>query len=228
VLRHRERFAPAELAELLERYAIECYTIWTAEPMLAAQQEAVELRRSLGDQRALGADLRWLSRMAWWAGDRATAEHAATEAIAVLEPTGDRRLLALALSNQSHLHMQDFRAEDCVAVGERAVALARELGDAAILSHALTNIGSARWQLGDPAGWALLEESLRVALAAGEVEHACRSYIVVTWHHLDDLHLGDAERKLAEGIGLAERHDHLGYLGYLSVELGELKLARAA
>jgi DNA-binding CsgD family transcriptional regulator len=228
VVRHRERFPSAELAELLEGYAVECYTIGTAEPMLASQQEAVELRRSLGDQRALGADLRWLSRMQWWAGDRAAAERSGAEAIAVLEAVGDRRLLALALSNQSQLHMLAFRASDCVAVGERAVALAREVGDPAILSHALINLGSARWQLGDSVAWSLMEESLRVALAAGEVEHACRAYIVVAWHHLDDLHLDDAERTLMEGIGLAERADHLGVLGYLSAELGTLKVARAA
>jgi hypothetical protein len=41
--------------------------------------------------------LRWLSSMAWWAGDRAAAERDAAEAIAVLEPAGDRPLLALAL-----------------------------------------------------------------------------------------------------------------------------------
>jgi DNA-binding CsgD family transcriptional regulator len=228
VLHHRARFSPAELAELLERYAIECYTIGTTEAMLAAQREAVELRRSLGDPRALGADLRWLSRMAWWAGDRATAEQAAAEAIAVLEPAGDRRLLALALSNQSQLHMLACRAGDCVAVGERAIALARELGDAAILSHALSNVGAARWQLGDQACWSLMEEGLGVALAAGEVEHACRSYVLTIWNLLDDFRLDEAERKLADGIRLAERSDHLGYLGYLQVELGRLRLARAA
>ena len=48
-------------------------------------------------------DLRWLSRMQYWAGDRAAAERSAAEAIAVLEAAGDRRLLALALSNQSQL-----------------------------------------------------------------------------------------------------------------------------
>ena len=223
---HRERFAPAELAELLEGYAVECYTVGATEAPIV-ESEAVELRRSLGDQRALGADLRWLSRMQYWAGDRAAAERSGAEAIAVLEAAGDRRLLALALSNQAQLHMLAFRATDCVAVGERAVALARELGDAAILSHALLNVGSARWQLGDPVAWSLMEESLRVALAAGEVEHACRAYIVIAWYHLDDLRLDDAERNLAEGIGLAERHDHLGYLGYLNAELGKLKVARA-
>jgi DNA-binding CsgD family transcriptional regulator/energy-coupling factor transporter ATP-binding protein EcfA2 len=228
VLRHRERFVPVELAELLEGYAVECYTIGTAEAMLAAQREAIELRRSQGDQRALGADLRWLSRMAWWAGDRAAAEQAAAEAIVVLEAAGDRRLLALALSNQSQLHMLAFRTEDCVAVGERAIALAREVGDAAILSHALTNVGSARWQLGDPVAWSLMEEGLGVALAAGEVEHACRSYALIIWDLLDDFRLDEAERKLADGIRLAEHSDHLGYLGYLQVELGRLELARAA
>jgi DNA-binding CsgD family transcriptional regulator len=227
VVRHRERFPPAELAELLEGYAVECYTVGATEAPIV-ESEAVELRRSLGDQRALGADLRWLSRMQWWAGDRAAAERTGAEAIAVLEAAGDRRLLALALSNQAQLHMLAFRAGDCVAVGERAVALAREVGDPAILSHALTNLGSARWQLGDPVAWSLMEESLRVALAAGEVEHACRSCAVLGWHQLDDLHLDDAERTLTEGIGLAERADHLGYLGYLTVELGMLKLARAA
>ena len=227
VLRHRERFAPAELAELLEGYAVECYTVGAAEAPIV-ESEAVELRRSLGDQRALGTDLRWLSRMQYWAGDRAAAERSAAEAIAVVEAAGDRRLLALALSNQAQLHMLAHRATDCVAVGERAVALARDVGDAAILSHALLNVGSARWQLGDPVAWSLMEESLRVALAAGEVEHACRSCVVLGWHQLDDLHLDDAERTLAEGISLAERHDHLGFLGYLTVELGMLKLARAA
>jgi DNA-binding CsgD family transcriptional regulator/energy-coupling factor transporter ATP-binding protein EcfA2 len=172
VLRHWERFDPAERADLLERYAVECYTIGTA------------------------------------------------EAIAVLEPAGDRRLLALALRNQSQLHMLAHRATDCVAVGERAIALARELGDAAILSHALNNVGTARWQLGDQAGWDLIEESLRVALAAGEIEHACRSYVLTVWNLLDDLRLDEAERKLAHGIRLAEGSDHLGYLGYLHVELG--------
>jgi DNA-binding CsgD family transcriptional regulator/energy-coupling factor transporter ATP-binding protein EcfA2 len=227
VVRHRERFAPAELAELLEGYAVECYTVGATEAPIV-ESEAVELRRSLGDQRALGKDLRWLSRMQYWAGDRAAAERSGAEAIAVVEAAGDRRLLALALSNQSQLHMLAYRATDCVAVGERAVALARDVGDAAILSHALLNVGSARWQLGDPVAWSLMEESLRVALAAGEVEHACRSCVVLGWHQLDDLHLDDAERTLAEGISLAERHDHLGFLGYLTVELGMLKLARAA
>ena len=95
----------------------------------------------------------------------------------MLEPAGDRRLLALALSNQSQLHMLAYRASDWR--GGRASgpspwpAAGRRLRSC---PHALLGVGSVRQGLlGDPLGWLLMEESLRVALAAGEVEHACRS-----------------------------------------------------
>ena len=55
----------------------------------------------------------------------------------MLERAGDSRLLALALSNESQLCMLADRAAESIAYGERAAALAREVGDAAITSHAL-------------------------------------------------------------------------------------------
>ena len=226
-LRYREQFEATDLADLLERHAIECYTIGAVEETLAAQQEAVAIRRRLGDPRPLGADLRWLSRMLWWAGDRPGAERTGTEAVAVLEPAGDRKLLGFALSNQSQLHMLAERMTECVAIGERAIEIGRELGDATILSHALTNVGAARSSLGDESGWSLMTESLEVALAAGDVEQACRAYVNTIWFQLDALRLDDAERTLAAGLGFAERADHLSYLSYLHVELGRLRLARA-
>src|SRR5215467_10937764 len=111
------------------------------------------------------------------AKDRKNAEQAGREAIGVLERTGDRRLLALALSNQSQLCMLAYRFAESIAYGERAVALAGEEGDAAVTAHALTNIGVSRWGLGDPAGQPTLDEALRVALEAGDVEDACRAYV---------------------------------------------------
>jgi predicted ATPase len=105
VLRQRDRFEAAELADLLERYAVESYTIADSAAAVDAERDAVTLRRFLGDTRALGADLRWLSRIHWWAGNADEAQRAAREAIAVLEDAGDDRLLALALSNTSQLHM---------------------------------------------------------------------------------------------------------------------------
>src|SRR5437762_12849023 len=98
------------------------------------------------------------------AGDRANAEQAGREAISVLERAGDRRLLALALSNESQLCMLAHRLTESIEYGERAVALAREVGDPAVTAHALTNMGISRWGLGDPTGQPTLDEALRVAL----------------------------------------------------------------
>lgn len=227
VLRQRQRYTPAELASLLERYAVECYTIADSVEAVAAQREAVALRRSLGDTLTLGADLRWLSRIHWWAGHATEAQDAAKEAIAVLEHAGDDRLLALALSNTAQLRMLSDQYAEAIAHGERAIALARRAGDAAILAHALNNVGTARWRSGDPDGRRQVEESLAVALAAGEVEHACRSYANIIWSLLDDLRYAEADRFLPPALELADRAEHLGFFNYLHVEKAMRQLAAA-
>jgi tetratricopeptide (TPR) repeat protein len=228
VLEQRERFPPAERADLLERYAIECYTIGIGQPVVDAQEQAVDLRRSLGDPSRLGAGLRWLSRMGWWVGDRQGAEAAAGEAIEVLQTSGDRRLLALALSNQSQLHMLAARSADSIDLGERAAELARTAGDAAVLSHALTNVGICRIRLGDAGGTSTIDEALRVALDAGENEHACRAYVSIIWQLLDEFRLDEAEHRLSAALDLAEESEHFGFLAYLFVERARLEFARSS
>ncbi|WP_330268583.1 AAA family ATPase [Streptomyces griseorubiginosus] len=227
VLRGRGRYSPSELADLLERYAVETYTIADSAAAVAAQREAVALRRALGDSLALGADLRWLSRIHWWAGNADQAQEAAREAVAVLEHAGDDRLLALAVSNTAQLRMLSERYAEAVEHGERAITLARKAGDPAILAHALNNVGTARWRSGDPGGRAQLEESLDVALAAGEVEHACRSYANIIWTLLDNLQYDEADTFLPPAMELADRAEHLGFLNYLHVELAMRRLAAA-
>ncbi|WP_280878764.1 ATP-binding protein [Streptomyces pseudovenezuelae] len=227
VLRRRQRYGPAELADLLERYAVESYTIADSAAAVAAQREAVALRRSLGDTLALGADLRWLSRIHWWAGDADEAQEAAREAVDVLEQAGDERLLALAVSNIAQLRMLSDRYPEAVAHAERAIVLARRTEDTAILSHALNNVGMARWRGGDPGGRKQVEESLDVALAAGEVEHACRSYANLIWTLLDNLQYAEADRLLPPAMELADRAEHFGFLTYLHVELAIRRLAAA-
>ena len=228
MLEHQGRFAPGERAELLAQYAIECYTIGAIDQAVEAERRAVDLNRSRGDLRELGACLRWLSRIWWMAGDRTAAERAGREAISVLERAGDSRLLALALSNESQLCMAACRFAESIAYGERAVALAREAGDAAVTAHALTNIGVSRWGLGDPAGQLTLDEALRVALEAGDVEDACRAYVNLVRNLLDWCRLEEAERYLTAAMKLAEDSEFFGILSYMQVMRARLEFARGS
>ena len=64
-----------------------------------------------------------------------------------------------------------------------------------------------------------------MALDAGEVEHACRSYTAMAWMLLDDLKPAEASGYAADGVALAERAEHIGFLQYMTVEQGMVALA---
>jgi len=127
-LAHEDRFTPAELANLFEESAVERYTIGSGMDAATAQRRAVELRRQLPNRRALGLSLRWLSRIMWFNGIRASAEEAAEEATAAIREVGDEGLFALALSNQSQLAMLAHRTEESTELARRAIALSTAAG----------------------------------------------------------------------------------------------------
>ncbi|BBH63668.1 LuxR family transcriptional regulator [Actinoplanes sp. OR16] len=224
VLEHRSAFPPGERAGLLEAYAEESYMLGRDEPAVTAQQEAVRLRRTLPDRVALGLALRRMSRVYWYAGLRPPAEEAGAEAVAILEQAGDPAALAFGLSNASQLHALGGQSAEAIRTGERAIALA---GDAAVLSHALNNVGYAYWDLGDERrGRAMLDESLRVAVEAGADDHACRAYTNAAWHLIDDLRLEEAGALLNAGMAFAERTEVLGFLRYQHITRSVVHLHR--
>jgi DNA-binding CsgD family transcriptional regulator/tetratricopeptide (TPR) repeat protein len=223
VLDQHPTLDPRAEAELWEGFAIESYTIDApAGDTLAAQRRAVELRRG-DDPRARGASLRWLSRICWWAGDPDGAHTAADEAIAALSAIGDDDLLAMALSGKAQLYALSGQDDEAIAVAERAIALGKDTP--ATLSHALNNLAIALERRNDPSALSTFEESLRVALAADEPEHACRAYVNFILYNLELLRLDDARRLLAEGIEFAERSEFLMFHRYLQVALGGLHYA---
>ena len=68
------RHAGGERAELLERRAYECYLTDDIEAAIEARREALAEHRRHGDRVREGDAHRWLSRLAWFAGDNAAAE----------------------------------------------------------------------------------------------------------------------------------------------------------
>jgi hypothetical protein len=98
--------------------------------------------------------------------------------MALLDAYPDSRELALALSGGSQLAMLAERPEEAIALGERAIALGRRIGDRETVAHAQTNVGTA--MLGTPRhedGRALLEEAHVLAVEAGHDDHAARALV---------------------------------------------------
>lgn len=226
VLAHEHRLALAERADLWDAYAIELYTVALGTRIVAAGERAVELRRSLGEPKALIRSLRWLSRFCWYAGERRRAEVAAAEARTVAETAGDEGLLALALSNESQLAMLADDHARAVPLAERAIEIARRRGDAMVLSHALNNLGTAYFRHGAD-GSPALRESIAVALAADDHENACRGYVNIGWSLLDRYELDLAEPLVAEGLEHARKAEFLAFWQYLQSVWAKVQLARA-
>jgi DNA-binding CsgD family transcriptional regulator/tetratricopeptide (TPR) repeat protein len=224
----RDRYPPADLADILEEYAAECSTIGAANEALEAQREAVELRRVLGGPLRLGTAVQELARISWRSGDGLSNVKAAAEAVAVLEEAGDRRLLAGALARLASAYMVTDRNAKCVEVGERAVALARQVGDRSVLADAMCSVGTSRWLLGDPAGRAMLEESLQVGRSTQDDQTVLRAYGNLVWELLDHFLTDEAARHVADGIALAERTEHLYHATNLRVQRGRLRFLQGA
>ena len=124
-LAHERVLTPEQRAAAYETQSTEAYTDGRSTLAVQARESALALRRELGDEQAVGANLRWLSRLHWWTGRRADAERAAADAIGVLEALPPSRELAMAYSNRSQLLMLAQRGEEAIGAGERAIELSR-------------------------------------------------------------------------------------------------------
>ncbi|HEV7914632.1 MAG TPA: LuxR C-terminal-related transcriptional regulator, partial [Albitalea sp.] len=192
--------------------------------VITARHRAIGLWRQLGRIDKVGHNLRWLSRLHWYQGDKAKAERYADEAVATLEPLPPGPELAWAYSVRSQLFMLKDCTDEAVQWGERAIALADRLGEAEIRCHALNNVGTAELFAGRPGGHEKLEQSLALALAGGFHEQAARVYTNASEHAVVFKDHATAERMLVEGIAFDRQHDLDAWTHYLVGWLAQLRL----
>jgi DNA-binding CsgD family transcriptional regulator len=202
-------------AELFEEYSVECYLSGLSIEAVSARRSAVDLREAAGDREKVGESLRWLSRLHWWDGNRPEAEAAGARAITVLETVEPGRQLAMAYSNQAQLDMLDNRLEASMRWAERAIELAQRFDDRETLSHALTNIGTARLLFGEPEGRADLERGYQVAIAAGLEDHAARALCNLGTVGAEVLLYGHALQDLDRGLAYCQARELSGYVQHI-------------
>lgn len=226
-LRHAGELEPVERAHLYERYSYECYMTDQMEPAIAARQEALTIRSAGGHRLEEGDNLRWLSRLSWFASRGADAERYAAAAVTALEALPPGPELAMAYSNRAQLEMLARRVDSAIDWAQRTIELAESLGRPDIRSHALNNLGTARLIGNDPAGYDDLERSLQLALAGGFQEHVARAYTNLSSmslvRHSYDRGMGYME----DGLAYCEEYDLDSWRLYMLAYRARARFAQA-
>ncbi|HET6663936.1 MAG TPA: AAA family ATPase [Acidimicrobiales bacterium] len=202
-------------AELLEAYADSAFRAYRADDALEGRRAAVRAWESLGNRSKTGENLRWQSRVASAAGLRIEAERSAHAAVKVLESLPPGHELAMAYSNLSQLFMLANEAQAAVAWGERALELGRRLGDDEATTHALNNVGTARWMRGDDDGPVLLREAFRLAVDAGLDDHAGRAALNLAYEHMERRCYDEAADAIAAALRFADERELLRFGQYI-------------
>ncbi len=215
ILAHRPSLDDAVTVELLECFAQQSYLMGAADVAMSAMLEASGLRRAVGDVLELGRDLSRLSRYAWICGRRHDAEGFIADSIAVLEGISPGVELAWAYSHQSQLEMLASQMDAAVHWGNRALALAEQLGAEEIIIHALANIGTAKADHVRSGSCVEVERSFQLALAGNYHDHAERASCNLTCQYYNrrdyPLSLGYLER----GVAYAAARELTHWEGYL-------------
>jgi DNA-binding CsgD family transcriptional regulator len=201
------------VAELLESRAYECYLTEQLEDAVAAQSRALDLYRAAGNRLKEGDMLRSASKLAYLEARIETARETAREAVAVLEPLGPSRELALAYGNVAQVAQIDLDFESSLAWGERAIALGAELGARDLEIEATLSVGIAEALAGRSTD--RLERGLALALDHGTEDSVARAYGALGFAATRRKDLGAAEHWLETGIRYARERDLDGRLLYL-------------
>ena len=192
-LRFGDQLAPPERAQLLEARARACMVTDQYDDGIAALEEALECRRSVGDQRMVGVVLRRLSEFLWCPGRTMESERRARDAVTVLEALPPSRELGGAYANLAFGCFNAWRMEEAIGFGERALALAQRFEDDELLVEALSLLGTCR-------DYAQLEETLERARRAGLGEQVGGIYTLLARVAVEQRQHALARRYLDEGI----------------------------
>ena len=206
-LRFADGLPVEERIVLMEAWSYEGYLTGDLDGAISTQAAAIELIRSTGDRRHEGDSTRWLSRYCWFAGRNSEAHRYALDAYTLLAGEGPCPELAMACSNLSQLRMLSWDLSEALEWGERAIALATELGEQAILVHARINVGTALLVLGDDRGWSVLEACVERARELGAEDDAARALTNLAWSSWSQCQLERTMRYLEEGIAYTAERD---------------------
>ena len=208
--------APTPLrADLLERHARESSLANQTREAIASATAALALWRQAGEVEAQARMLSMLSQEYRSVGEKANADECVAAAIRILEALPRGCALAMAYSWRSLLALNRGWDREALEFGQRALALAREIGDRAAESHALCNIGGALLGTGDRTGYEPLERSLALALENRLEDDAARAYRTLAFYAALIHDFARARQAFQEGVEYCEERGIFSHSAYI-------------
>ena len=217
-----------QLAKFYEAYAYECYLSNQIKEAITFTEKVLNLWKEKADLEKTGDSLRFLSRLWWFNGNRKNAEDFALQAIEVLKDESASSTKAMAFSNMSQLKMLSDEPSECFLWGEKAIVMAKKLGNEEILSHAMNNVGSIKMCIpsSEQEGIAMLQQSLEIAVKNSYHEQAARAYTNMGSGLVKIKAYALAGRALQEGIEYCEERDLDSWKDYMLSWKARLELDR--
>ena len=206
-----------ERAQLLERSARSCFVTDQYDTGIAALEEALDLRRKLGDRLEEGDVLRRLSEFLWCPGRTTEATARAREAVSLLESLPPGPELGWAYSNLATRCASAAATADALAWGRRALELAERLGDEGLAVSALATIGVCE-------GSSLVEASLERARQAGNTDHVAWAHLLLGREAVEGRRNAEARRHLDAGLAYSREHGLELIILYLLAHRARLEL----
>jgi tetratricopeptide (TPR) repeat protein len=212
-LRNSMNLGKPALAALYEGAATEYSLLDRWEEAEQARRSALALRRELGDQEQVGANLRLLSITMWRLCRGKESDRAAEEAVAVLEALPPGKELAWAYGNLA-CSSQSLGLSEAAALRllDKTRGLGERLGHPDVVCYALNATGLHLIVAGRD-GMPEIKESARLALASDLPEAAGRAYSSLVEGSVKLNKFAEAERHYAEGLAYCEG----GELGVFSM-----------
>ncbi|MGZ8793794.1 MAG: ATP-binding protein, partial [Gaiellaceae bacterium] len=217
-VRFGEGLPPAERADLLERRSRECYLTDQYDEGIAALEQALECRRTLGDKLKEGDALRRLSEFLWCPGRIAESERSARDAVALLESLPPGRELALAYANLASNCAAAVRSEEAIAWASCALELAEHLDDTKIAVYALGTIAACQKD------YAKLEQNLDRAQRAGLTEKVAGTFTLIAGVAVENRRHSVASMYVEPGIAYCSERGFELYRLYLLAYRARLEL----
>lgn len=223
-LARADLYSDSQLADLLDECGRECYFAGLQHRAEDVLTRAVELHAAADNVQRLGVSLCLLSDTQWFLGHGEAAAETVDRAIQTLVDDGEpSAALAHAYAQRAKLAMVDRRVHEAITWGEKAVDLARSLGDTEVLLQALNTVGSARWMV-PPFDNGQLIESLELARSEQLSQPVGRAYFNLADGYLYNMRYDEAERYISEGLAYCEAHDLLTSSNHLLAARGWLYL----